>query len=1233
MLKTLGIPDVDLPPIRFLSNGRYTVMLHGRGGGWSRWSGVALNDRTWNGREERGTLKIYVRDLDDGSLAVFGMAHRYDLHAIPSGDQWVSVVERVAAFELHMRVHVAATRDCEVRELCLRNLEGRARRVEVTVYLPLALNGPAAQRSHPAFSKLFVQTEWLPAEGALLARRRPRGHGDPAPCCIARLLGPGDLRWETDRAKFLGRGRGEQQPQGVFEGLQAGQKNVLDPAFVLQRGVVLVPRGEATLTLILGAAADREAALDLVRQPLSALTPLTRETDMLAEALAGAMQYAVEAIAAPAAERECAEGHPGAVWPYGMPTDRPFALIEATEAAQIDAASDLQLYWRSLALDVPILMLLRDSATTPDLVAAAAAHTNEAGLVIRTADAVSAADRAALRAVAALVNREPDPVVEFGESASTAESVHQQVGVIIPDSTAVSPAATTPETLCFDNGTGGFTADGREYVIRLPWVGNHLRLPPLPWINVLANPHFGALVSETGAGCTWSANSHQHRLTPWANDPVLDPHQETLILQDATTGIRWSPLPGPLPAHTGYEVRHGFGQTVFHHASHGLHQQTTVFVHESLPVKIYRLELSETEGVTRHLRLNAAQHLVLGFLPEETRPYVSVQVDAARQLLCARNRMAGDFAAYRTFATVVSAGDLREFTWHGLEGKSFEQMLTFTLPAGARASISILFGDVASESALEDLLKTLNTDAAILAAQAEVLAFWEATLTAVQVETPSPAINFMLNGWLLYQTLACRMWGRMALYQSSGAYGFRDQLQDSGALIHARPDLTRRQILLHASRQFVEGDVQHWWHEPPLDRGLRTRFADDLNWLPLLTAFYVKSTGDRAVLDEILPFLAARVLQEGEDEAYLQAVHSAESGTLYEHCCRALDRSLTRGQHGLPLMGTGDWNDGMNRVGREGRGESVWMGFFLYTVIEDFLPLCEARQDGARATRYRDYREHLRGALNADGWDGEWYRRAWYDNGEPLGSAASDECRIDALAQAWAVLSGAAPADRAEQAMQALEEQLIDREGGLIRLLTPPFADTPNDPGYIKGYVAGVRENGGQYTHGAAWVVRAMAVLSRHESVAELFEMLLPVSHTDTPVGVERYKTEPYVAVADVYGTTPHVGRGGWTWYTGSAGWLYRVGLESLLGLSLQQGDTLLLKPCIPAAWPGFRLRYRTPAGGDLLIEVESAAAAKSVTLELDGRVIPVTEDLPAIPLAQLAGHHLARIRMPRIQD
>jgi cyclic beta-1,2-glucan synthetase len=803
---------------------------------------------------------------------------------------------------------------------------------------------------------------------------------------------------------------------------------------------------------------------------------------------------------------------------------------------------------------------------------------------------------------------------------------------------------------------GGFSADGTEYVIR---VDGDCR-PPLAWINVIANPEFGGFVSESGAAHTWSRNSHENRLTPWYNDPLADPHGEALYVRDDASNAFWSPQPGPAPAAAAYEARHGFGYTTWRHRSHDLAQEVVTFVPPHDPVRVVRVRLQNESDTARRVSLFAYQRLVLGTLAGESGRSVVTAHDPTPGMLLAHNRINGDFAAGEVFASAACEAANARIAWttdraafigrngtpaapHGvaraatLDGVAgagldacFALQVACEIPAGGAAECAFLFGEARDRDGAAALVSRYRSRASIEAGLSETREFWHASLTAIQIETPVPAIDVMVNGWLLYQTMSCRIWGRSALYQSGGAFGFRDQLQDSAALVYSHPELARAQIVLHAAHQFVEGDVLHWWHAPA-SRGTRTRFSDDLLWLPYIAVFYARTTGDWSVLRQRVGFLSAPPLAPGQDEAYLLPTPAAETADIYTHCCRAIDRSLTRGAHGLPLMGTGDWNDGMNRVGREGRGESVWLGFFLYRVLEDFVPQCEFRGDTERVRRYTEYQRALGEALNSTGWDGAWYRRAYYDDGAPLGSAQNLECRIDALAQSWAVISGAAPAAKAAEAMDAVENQLVDREAGLIHLLWPPFDRDPHDPGYIKGYLPGIRENGGQYTHAATWVLRALAELGRRDRAAAYLEMISPAHHGSSAERLAVYQVEPYVVVADVYGVAPHLGRGGWTWYTGSAGWLYRVAVESILGLRIEKWATLLLDPRIPDQWPGFRLRLRLPNGaGEYEISVENPKrkAATVQSVDVDGIPAMVDAGRVRLALANDGGKHRVRVVM-----
>jgi N,N'-diacetylchitobiose phosphorylase len=1116
------------PSASLLGNGRYATLVRATGTGFSAWNGCALTDFSADPTLDGGGLVVYLRDPVAGRLWSVGRAPagRADHYTARAGDGTVTIAREDGELATTLTTWVVADADVELRRLTIENRGAARRTLEVATYAEVVLHDPGWQLGHPAFAKLFVQTDAV--DGMLVARRRPRGPGEPSPCLVHALVGPGPLEWDTDRARVLGRGHDAERPRALASSapLAGAAGSVLDPALCLRRRVEVAPDAVATLFVVLGAGASRDDALALGRR---------------------------------------------------------FA-----DAAACDRA------------------------------------------------------RAATRGAGAL----PDPL---RAAVAVAHDVRRE-DLALP----AWPAHPRGDGPVPPNGYGDF--DGDEYVVRVdPRHAGGPRLPPVPWVNVVANATVGFIASETGAGCTWNRNSREHRLTPWANDSVVDPHGEAVWIRDDDTGEVWSAQPGPTPADAPYEARHGFGWSRWSHESHELAHEVTAFVAERDPVKLVTVRLENQTGRPRRLAVVSYAALVLG-----ANPGAPIETEASGGILFARNRAAGDFADGVAFAAAVApAGaavsattDRAAFVGRSalrapvalrrgdpLDGRAgvgldpcFALRVAFRLAPGGDATCTFLLGETADAGAARALVGRLGASGAVAGELENVRASWRDVLDAVRIETPSRSLDRALGGWLVYQTLSCRMWGRSALYQSGGAFGFRDQLQDAMTLVHARPDLTRAQILLHAGHQFVEGDVLHWWH-PPADRGTRTRFSDDLLWLPYVTAYYVQATGDDTVLDDEAPFLTARALEPGEDEAYLLPADSGERASVWEHCCRAIDRSLAVGAHGLPLMGTGDWNDGMNRVGREGRGESVWMGWFLSDVLASFADCAVARGEGARAKRYRAHRAKLHRALEEAGWDGAWYRRAYYDDGTPLGSAGSDECQIDAIAQAWAVISAAAPRARAEQAMASAERMLVDEDAGLIRLLTPPFDRTPHDPGYIKGYVPGIRENGGQYTHGALWLVRAAAELGWRDKAARWLEMLAPASHAHTAADVERYKVEPYVVAADVYGVAPHVGRGGWTWYTGSAGWLYRVALESILGVTIERGRVLRIAPRIPDAWPGFTVRMRLPGDGTVYaIEVANptGTAERVVAVDVDGRSRAVRNGAARVVLRRDGGTHRVAVTLGR---
>ncbi|MEO8531291.1 MAG: glycosyl transferase, partial [Deltaproteobacteria bacterium] len=810
-------------------------------------------------------------------------------------------------------------------------------------------------------------------------------------------------------------------------------------------------------------------------------------------------------------------------------------------------------------------------------------------IYVLRSDLITAETRALLMSLASVVL-----VAGRGKIGAQIDSVVEKAlpRVATPAKVVIATKAKAPvEELEFFNGTGGFGDQGREYVSVL----SDGQTTPAPWINVIANANFGFHASAEGSGAIWAENSRENLLTPWSNDPVTDAPGTAIYLRDVESGALWTPTALPIRDQGQYVARHGFGYSRFEHETNGIKSDLVQFVPSDDAVKISHLTLTNTSDTVKTLAITGYAEWVLGTSRGATARHIITESDAKTGAIFARNPFGMAFPGRVAFAdfgaaTTSSSADRAAFLGpagamsnpaalhdeglNGLTGPTLDPCAALqrkvTLQPGERVDLTFLIGQADSADAVRDLImRTRAADPREVLAS--VKATWSALLTTVQIETPDRAMDIMLNGWLLYQTLSCRIWARAGFYQASGAYGFRDQLQDNMALTFSRPEMTREHLLRVASRQFREGDVQHWWL-PHSGQGVRTHISDDRVWLGYAATLYIKSSGDEAVFDEVVPFLEGPAVPEGEHDAFYQPTISEKDASLFEHCARGLDLAIKlTGENGMPLIGTGDWNDGMNRVGEHGKGTSVWLGWLLVTTLHAMLPYADKRNP-ERAAKWRAHADRVSAAIERDGWDGNWYRRGTYDDGTILGTASAEECRIDSIAQSWAVLSGAAPIDRAKQAMQSLNNELVRRDPGLALLFTPPFDSGPHDPGYIKGYPPGLRENGGQYSHAAMWAILAHAKLGDGDAAGDLFALINPVNHALSASEANRYKVEPYVVAADVYSTGSLEGRGGWTWYTGSAGWMYRAGIEGLMGLT-REGDSLRLAPCFPKAWPDVRLR------------------------------------------------------------
>jgi cellobiose phosphorylase len=1193
--------DTPMPEVQLLSNGRYHVMVTNAGGGYSRWKDLAVNrwgeDTTC---DNWGTF-CYIRDVASGEF--WSNTHQPTLVRADSYEALFSEARaefrrRDCDYETHTEIVVSPEDDIELRRLQITNRSRARRTIEVTSYAEVVLAPAMADALHPAFSNLFVQTEIVRNERAIICTRRPRSVGEEA-AWMFHLMAvhgaeAGEISYETDRMRFIGRGNSMAAPQAMrADGTLSGsQGSVLDPIVAIRYRITLDPEQTATVDMVTGVGETRDSCVGLVgkyqdRNLADRVFDLawthswvslrqinaTEADAQLYSRLASCVIYAHASLRADAGVLAKNRRGQSGLWGYAISGDLPIVLLQIGDQANIDLVRQMvqaHAYWRLKGLVVDLVIWNEDHAgyrqALQDQIMGLISAGVEAqfmdrpgGIFVRRAEQISDEDRILLHSVArAIITDRRGTLAEqvkrrgYSETRTTYLNLPRLRPNLQP---AEYPVAVSklppapPRSLQFANGLGGFSADGREYVIT-----TGAGAPtPAPWVNVLANPEFGSVVAENGTAYTWSENAHEFRLTPWTNDAVCDSGGEAFYVRDEDSGEFWSPAPQPRCGATPYVTRHGFGYSVFEHSEDGIRSELRVFVALDAPVKFSVLKLRNDSGRPRRVSATGYVEWVLGDLRQKTAMHVVTEIDPTSGALYARNAYNTEFSDGVAFfdvddTTRTVSGDRTEFIGRNCTLKNPAAMLRMRLsnkvgagldPCGAiqvaldlapgqERELVFTLGTTRNQRAEDtgNLIKRLRGSGAARNALEAVRQYWVHTLGVVQVETPDAALNVLANGWLLYQTQACRLWARSGYYQSSGAFGFRDQLQDVMALVYAEPRLVREHLLRCAAHQFREGDVQHWWH-PPSDRGVRTHVSDDFLWLPLATCRYVSVTGDTAVLDENAHFLEGRPVNPEDDSYYDLPGHSEESATLYQHCVRAIIHGLRFGEHGLPLMGTGDWNDGMNLVGAKGKGESIWLGFFLCTVLSRFGDLARLHNDPEFAGRCEHEAEQLRRNLEQHGWDGAWYRRAYFDDGSPLGSASNDECRIDSIAQSWSVLSGAGEDKRARMAMDALDHHLVQRSHALIQLLEPPFDKTAMNPGYIKGYVPGVRENGGQYTHGAVWAAMAFAALGDAARAWELFAMINPVNHSNSADKVAIYKVEPYVVAADVYAVQPHTGRGG----------------------------------------------------------------------------------------------------------
>jgi cellobiose phosphorylase len=1226
------------PETNIMSNGDYSIMITNSGSGYSKKDGMMVYRWREDCTKDDTGMFFYIKNINSNdywSVAYEPCRCEGEDYKVIFYEDKVEFERKDGNIKTYTEIAVSRNDDAEIRRISITNTSDHMREVEITSYMEVTLAPYTADLVHQAFSNLFIQTEFMENPTCLVASRRPRTKKADKNWLMQTIAIDGTqigtVQYETSRENFIGRNRNMQNPRAMDNDavLTGTTGEVIDPVISLRVRIRVEPGKTVKAAYTTAVSNSRDKIMELAGKYRD-MDNVDREFQMAASEAYMQMKYlGLKASRVNIYQKMASrilfmnenmrkrsscimniQKGQSALWPYGISGDLPIVLIIIKGEEDISLVRQIlkaHEYFsiKGMKTDLIILNLEEDSYLQPvqnqvrELVDSSHLRNKQnqpGGVFVHNSGSLESEAVDLLKAIARLVidSSSGDTIKQLGiDTGSNDRYVHHNK--MEGNGNNSFSYGIDISKLQYFNEFGGFSEDGRSYIIIL----KNYKNTPAPWINVISNSHFGFHVSEAGMGYTWNENSRENKLTSWTNDSVMDGESEALYLKDRESGKIWSISPKPVRDSGEYVIEHGFGYSVFKHRANDISGEMTMFVDMDESVKLCSVKLKNNSKDIKKLSVNYYAKLVLGVAHEQTAQYLFTGLSEENGYIYAGNPYSEHFGRNICYLSILGGekasytGDRTEFIGRGgstdSPGGLFDDNLSNTVGAGfdpclaesvdvtlapdMEKNLLVLFGQEKDHDNISRVIKKYNDVEKSEYELDKCKNFWNDFLGTIQVDTPDKSMDIMLNGWLEYQALSCRYWARSAFYQSGGAYGFRDQLQDVMAIGYLNPDITRQHIIYSSTRQYLEGDVQHWWH-PVVESGIRTRFSDDLLWLPYVVADYIENTGDYSILKEETSYLEDSELKGEEDERYSISRVSEVSGTIYDHCIRAIKRALKFGDHNIPLMGSGDWNDGMSTVGNGGRGESVWLGWFLYSILDRFIPICGYMDDSKNAGYYAEEKKFIKDNLEKNAWDGSWYRRAYFDDGTPLGSIENDECRIDCIAQAWAVISKAAKESRAREALEALDKNLVKRDRGIVLLLTPAFNKSRLEPGYIKGYLPGIRENGGQYTHGAIWAIIAFAEMGYNNKAYEIFSMLNPVNHSKSYLGCRTYKLEPYVIAADIYASSGNEGRGGWSWYTGAAGWMYRAGIESILGLKFKAGKGFTVAPCIPETWNGYNIKY-----------------------------------------------------------